>query len=118
MKGFNLELSQHTIEIEPNAKLVRKRQRLLNPNLEHLMKVELSKLIESSIIFLFKHTSWVSNLILVRNKIGKIRLCVDFIELNRASLKDHYPLPSMEHILQVVSKSKRFPLLDGFLGCN
>ena len=52
------------------------------------MQKELNKLIESSIIFPIKHTSWVSNLVPVRKKSGEIRLCVDFRDLNRASLKD------------------------------
>lgn len=82
------------------------------------MKKELDKLIESAIVFPIKHTSWVSNLVSVRKKNGEIRLCVDFRDLNRASLKDHYPLPSMEQILQVVSGFEMFSLLDGFSGYN
>lgn len=97
---------------------MRQKQRPLNPKLEHLMKTELNKLIEGNIIFPIKHTSWVSNLIRVRKKNGELRLCVDFRDLNRASLKDHYPLPLMEKILQVVSSSERFSLLDGYSGYN
>ena len=82
------------------------------------MKKELNKLIEASIIFPIKHSSWVANLVPVRKKSGEIRLCVDFRDLNRESLKDHYPLPSMEQILQVVSGSERFSLLDGYSGYN
>lgn len=63
------------------------------------MKTKLNKLIQGNIIFPIKHTSWVSNLVPVRKKNGELRLCVDFRDLNRASLKDHYPLPSMEWIL-------------------
>lgn len=58
----------------------------------------------------------MSNLVLVRKKNGELRLCVDFRDLNRASLKDHYPLTSIE--LQVVSGSERFSLLDGYSGYN
>lgn len=53
-----------------------------------------------------------------KKKNGEIRLCVDFRDLNRASLKDHYPLPSMEKKLQRVSGSKRFSFLDGYSGYN
>ena len=34
------------------------------------------------------------------------------------SLKDHYPLPKMDHILQRVVGSSRISLLDGFSGFN
>ena len=45
-------------------------------------------------------------------------MCVDFRDLNQASLKDHHPLPSMEQILCKVSSSERFSFLDGFSGYN
>ncbi|KAH9307481.1 hypothetical protein KI387_035392, partial [Taxus chinensis] len=35
-----------------------------------------------------------------------------------SSLKDHYPLPSMEQILQVVACSEIFSLLDGYSRYN
>ncbi|KAH9327817.1 hypothetical protein KI387_043751 [Taxus chinensis] len=118
LKGFNPNLAQHTIELDPNTKSVRQKQRPVNPHMEPLMRKELDKLIESRIIFPIKHSSWVANLVPVRKKSGEIRLCVDFRDLNRASLKDHYPLPSMEQILQVVAGSERFSLLDGYSGFN
>lgn len=79
---------------------------------------ELTKLVEGGIVFPIKHTSWVSNLVPIRKKNGEIRLYVDFRDLNRASLKYHYPLPSMEQILQVVAGSERFSFLDGYSGYN
>ena len=60
----------------------------------------------------------MSKLVSVRKKTGEIRLCIDFRNLNRASLKDNYPLPKMDHILQKVVGSKRISLLDGFSGYN
>lgn len=77
------------------------------------MKAELNKLVQGNIFFLINHTSWVSNLVLVRKKMVKLD-CVWTRDINRASLKDHYPLLSMEPILQVVSSYERFSLLDGF----
>ena len=53
-----------------------------------------------------------------KEKSGEIRLCVDFRNLNRASDKDYYPVPPMEQLLQMVSGSELFSLLDGFSGYN
>ncbi|KAH9308804.1 hypothetical protein KI387_036715, partial [Taxus chinensis] len=118
LKGFNPKLSQHTIELDPSAKDIREEQRAINPHMEPLMRKELNKLIEASIIFLIKHSSWVANLVPVRKKSREIRLCVDFRDLNRASLKDHYLLPFMEQILKVVVGFERFSLFDGYSGYN
>ena len=90
----------------------------MNPRIEPLMRKELNKLIKANIVIPIKHSSWVANLVPVRKKSGEIRLCVDFRDLNRASLKDHHPLPSMEKILSKVIVSERFSFLDGFSGYN
>jgi len=60
----------------------------------------------------------VSNLVPVRKKNGEIRLCVDFRILNIKSLKDNYPLLSMDHLLQRVVGSEPLSMMDGFLGYN
>ena len=54
----------------------------------------------------------------MRKKSGEIRLCMDFRNLNRASDKDNYPVPPMEQLLQMVSGSELFSLLDGFSSYN
>jgi hypothetical protein len=38
--------------------------------------------------------------------------------LSRVSLKDNYPLPKMDHILQNIVGSQRISILDGFFGYN
>jgi hypothetical protein len=60
----------------------------------------------------------VANLVLVRNKSGEIRLCVDFRNLNRCSLKENYPLPKMDDILKKVVGAQRISMLDGYSGYN
>lgn len=68
----------------------------------------------SPIIF----SEWVSNLVPTRKKTGEIRLCVDLRNLKKVSLKDNYPLPKMDHILQRVVGASRISLSDGFSGFN
>ena len=53
-----------------------------------------------------------------KEKSGEIRLCVDFRNVSHASNKDNYPVPPMEKILQMVSGSEFFSLLDGFSSYN
>jgi hypothetical protein len=79
---------------------------------------ELKKLLDAKIIFQVRHFSWVENLVPVKKNSGEIRLCVDFRNLNRASEKDNYLVPSMEQLLQTVSGFEIFSLLDSFSGYN
>lgn len=43
---------------------------------------------------------------------------MDFRNLNQASLKDNYPLPAMDHILEMVSSSEMMSMLGGLSGYN
>ena len=54
----------------------------------------------------------------VRKKSGEIRIYIDFRNLNKASLKENYPLPKMDQILQNIVGSQNMSMLDGFLGYN
>ena len=92
--------------------------RIINPKLLPLIEKEIKKLIEAKIIMALRFSRWVANLVMLRKKNRKIRLCIDFRNLNRVSLKDHYPLPKMDHILQRVVGSQRISTLDGFSGYN
>jgi hypothetical protein len=64
-----------------------------------IMEKEVKKLLDAKIIIPLRDSKWVDNLVPVRKKNGEIRLCVDFMNLNKSSKKDNYPLPKMEHIL-------------------
>lgn len=92
--------------------------RRINPKLLPLNEKEIKKLFDAKIIVSLRFTKWVANLVPVRKKNREIRLCIDFKNLNRVSLKDNYPLPKMDHILQRVVGLQRISTLDGFSGYN
>jgi hypothetical protein len=86
--------------------------------LEATIRKELEKLLKDGIIFLVKYFEWVSNLVHVRKATDHIRLCIGFHALNQAIIKDHFPLPNTEMILQQVAGSQMMSLLDVFFGYN
>ena len=90
----------------------------IHPTLEPLIQKELKKLLYARIIFKVRHSTWVSNMVPVRKTWGEIRIYIDFINLNRTSNKYNYLVPPMEKILQLISRSQVFSLLDGFSGYN
>jgi hypothetical protein len=81
-----------------------------------LIEKGVRKLFYAKIIVSFRFSKWLANLVAVRKKNGEIRLCIDFRNLNIVSLKDNYPLPTMDHILQNLVASQRMSMLDGFSG--
>ena len=83
-----------------------------------LIEKEVKKIFDAKIIVPIRFSNWLANLVPVRKKSGEIIICIDFKNLNKASLKDNYPLPKMEQILQNIVGSQRMSMLDGFLGYN
>lgn len=82
------------------------------------MGEEVIKLRDAKIIRPCRYSTWVSNLVTVKKKNGDIRLCVDFRNLNISSLKDNYPLPNMDALLQKVTGCELLSMKDGFSGYN
>lgn len=78
------------------------------------MQQEVLKLFKVHIIYPTKHSTWLANLVPIRKKNGDIKLCVGFRNMNRASLKDNYPLPPMEQILLTTIRVDYFSFIDGF----
>ena len=65
-----------------------------------LIEKEVKRIYEAQIIAPIRYSDWVYNLVPTRKNTGEIRLCVDFRNINKVSLKDNYPLQKIEHILQ------------------
>ena len=58
------------------------------------------------------YSPWASNIVLVRKHDNSLRMCVDFRMLNQRTVKDSYSLPRVEEILDALSGSKYFSVLD------
>jgi hypothetical protein len=48
----------------------------------------------------------------------KIRVCVDFRNLNKATPKDEYPMPIAESLINRASSNRIISFLDGNAGYN
>ena len=91
LKSYDTEIIQHKIPVRENQKPFKHKLHRINPVHLPLVQKEIMKMYEAGIIVPIRYSEWVSNLVLVRNKTGEIRLCIDFRNLNKASLKDNYP---------------------------
>ena len=118
LKAYDTSIIQHTIPLKKDEVPLKKELRRMNPKLVPLIEKEIKKLFEAKIIVALRFSRWVENLVPVRKKNGEIRICIDFRNLKSISLKDHYLLPKMEHILQRVVGSQRISTPDGFSGYN
>lgn len=90
----------------------------MNHVLKDIVKDELQKLLNANFIYPISDSKWVSPLVIVPKKNGKWRVYVDFRELNRAILRDYFPLPFIDQGLDTLSGKQYFSFLDGYSGYN
>ena len=61
---------------------------------------------------------WIANIVPVPEKDGKVRMCVDFRDLNKACLKDDFPFPHIDVLVVNTAGSALMSFMDGFLAYN
>jgi hypothetical protein len=58
----------------------------------------------------------LANIVPVKKKNGKWRMCVDFTDLNKACKKDDFPLERVHEVVDDAANSEMLSLLDMFSG--
>jgi hypothetical protein len=87
----------------------------LNPNYVTIIKHDIDKLLDVGFIKLIKNTTWLSPIVVVHKKNGKLRICVDFRKLNVAIKKDPYLSAFIDEIINIIIGHEVYTFLDGFL---
>jgi hypothetical protein len=84
------------------------------------MLSEIDRLKEAGFIKELKtEATWVANPVLVLKKNTEVlRMCVDFTCLNKHFPNDHFPLPSIDQIIDSTAGCGRLSFLDAYSGYN
>ena len=81
------------------------------------LEAHLNELVEQDIIEKVDGpTTWVSPVVIVPKSEGKIRLCVDMRQANRAIQRHHYPVPTVDELLRDMNGAQYFSKIDLKLG--
>ena len=65
----------------------------MKPEMSLKIKKEVKKQFDVGFLAVARYPEWVANIVPVPKKDGKVRMCVDYRNLNRVSPKDNFPLP-------------------------
>jgi hypothetical protein len=102
--------------------------------MREVVKKEVLKLLHAEIIYPVPNSEWVSPVQVVPKKGGMTVvnndknelipqrtvtgwcMCVDYRKLNKATKKDHFPLPFIDEMLERLAKHSFFCFLDGYSG--
>ena len=83
---------------------------------KQIAKTEVQRLLDAEVIRLVKYPTWLSNVVLVKKKNGKWRMCIEFTSLNKAYPKDDFPLPRISTLVNATTGCELLSLLDYFSG--
>jgi len=116
MPGIDPDFLCHHLTMNAKVRPVRQRSRKFNEERCLVVKEETQKLLSAGHIREIQYPEWLTNVVLVKKANGKWRMCVDFIDLNKACPKDSYPLPSIDALVDSASGCKMLSFLDAFSG--
>ncbi|GAU51747.1 hypothetical protein TSUD_415400 [Trifolium subterraneum] len=118
MPGLDPEIVEHHLPLKPECPPVKQKLRRTHPDMTLKIKEEVQKQIDAGFLITSEYPQWLANIVPVPKKDGKVRMCVDYRDLNRASPKDDFPLPHIDVLVDSTAKSKVFSFMDGFSGYN
>ena len=116
MPGLSTELVAHKLPTDPAFSPVKQKLRKFKTDVSIKIKEEIMKQLEAKVIRVARYPMCLSNVVPVPKKDGKIRVCVDYRDLNGASPKDDFPLPNIHILLDNCAKHEVASFVDCYAG--
>ncbi|KAK9046176.1 hypothetical protein V6N11_052075 [Hibiscus sabdariffa] len=134
IKGISPAICKHKILLEDNHKPTVDAQRQLNQAMKDVVRKEILKWLDAGIIYPISDSKWVSpvqcvpkkgGITVISNEKNELiptrtvtgwRVCMDYRKLNKATRKDHFPLPFIDKMLDRLAGKQFYCFLDGYSG--
>ena len=97
--------------IETHGPPLRQPYRRQNPAVRREEMAQVQQMLASDVIRP-SNSPWTSLVVMVKKKDGSLHLCVDFRQLNAATVKDEHPLPRIDDLLDALHRTCWFSTLD------
>ena len=113
--GIDPAVIEHRLNVDLLHKPFIQKKRHMSPEWAAAATVEVQKLIEAGFIRKCQYPKWISNVVLVKKPNGTWRMCIDFTDLNKACLKDNYPLLEIDKLVNATTGHALLSFIDAFL---
>ena len=136
LKGIRPSMCMHRIMLEDGYKPSMEVQRRLNPTMKEVVHKEVLKWLDVGVIYPIFYNAWVSPVQVMPKKGGTTvimienntllpsrivtgwRICINYRKLNKATRKDHFPLPFLDQLLDRLARHEYYCFLDGYSDYN
>src|SRR3954462_15119019 len=85
MPGLDTDIVVHRLPIKEGSTPVKQKLRRSRPDMSKKIKDEVEKQFNAGFLKFVSYPPWIANIVPVPKKDGKVRMCVDYRDLNRAS---------------------------------
>ena len=104
--------------------------------MKEVVRKEVLKWLDAGVIYPISNSAWVSleqvmpknggkiviktenNTLLPSRTVTGWRICIDYRKLNKATCKDHFPLPLLDQMLDRLAGHEYYRFLDGYSEYN
>ena len=114
--GVDPDLICHHLNVNSAVLLRKQPPRRLSKEHSDAVKEEVNKFKQAGAIKEVFYPEWLANTVVVKKKNEKWRVCVDFTDLNKACLKDPFPMPRIDPLVDAIVGHPRMSFLDAFQG--
>ncbi|KAM1176055.1 hypothetical protein ACFX2I_028337 [Malus domestica] len=119
MPSIDPKIACHKLHVNPAVKPIIQKKRSFAPERVAIIEAEIGKLLEAKFIEEIVHSTWLANVVLVMKKENsKLRVCVDYTDLNKTCMKDPYPVPQIDILVDLTSGNQLLSFLDACYGYN
>jgi hypothetical protein len=119
MPGLDRSIVEHRLTIKPGFRPYKQPpQKIYKDEVFADVKKEVERLIQANFIRPCRYADCISNIVPVYKENGKMRVCIDFRDLNRATPMDGYPMPIADLLVDAAAGHKVISFMDGNAGYN
>ena len=105
------DLMEAHLRVQPGTEPVMQKRRQFNPGLERDLAAQVDKWLREGVVSP-SESPWSNPLVPVRKRDNTIRWAVDFRLLNKHIIKDSYPLPRIDHLINRCAGAQVYSSLD------
>ncbi|GJZ98864.1 reverse transcriptase domain-containing protein [Tanacetum coccineum] len=116
MTGIPRVITEHNLDTYPHIEPKAQKKRSLALDRMKVVTDEVNEWLKAGIVRQVRYPTWVANPVLVKKVDGSWRMCIDFKYLNKACLKDLYPLPEIDWKIESLMGFQYKCFLDAYKG--
>lgn len=118
MLGIRPNIVCHHLALDSTIKSMSQRKQKDGEEKIRVIEDEVGKLLKVGFIQEIKYPIWLANIVMVKKKSGKWRMCVDFTDLNKTCPSDPYLLPHIDRLIDGAFSFNLLSYMDAYSSYN